>query len=210
VTRLVGETEAALVGNPTTGDLRELLAQHAETYRSMSSMIDDTLDLLRTGGSEGALARAAERLDRIVEEVVGDFGAVAEERGVDIAFKTPGEIVVPCDPATVKRALANLLDNAIRHTAPGGRVDVAVQDLGHSVEIVVRDTGDGIPEAEIGRIFERFFRGEKARASGAHGFGLGLSIVQRIAEQHGGSVSVTSTEGVGSEFRLRLPSARRT
>jgi signal transduction histidine kinase len=99
----------------------------------------------------------------------------------------------------------NLVDNAVKYTPPGGRVEVTGGSEGAEIVIRVSDTGIGIPEAKLPRIFERFYRVDKARSKETGGTGLGLSIARHIAENHGGRVAVESTPGEGSTFTVNLP-----
>ena len=111
-----------------------------------------------------------------------------------------------CDERQIRSALTNLLDNAIKYSEPGGAVEVtAVMDADGRVAISVRDHGIGIPARSLERIFERFYRVDRARSRESGGTGLGLSIVRHAVQAHGGEVTVTSVEGEGSEFTLRLP-----
>jgi signal transduction histidine kinase len=100
---------------------------------------------------------------------------------------------------------ANLVENAVKYTPPGGRVEVAAESDGREVVVRVSDTGIGISEEYLARIFERFYRVDKARSKQTGGTGLGLSIVRHIAENHGGRVTVESTPGEGSTFTVYLP-----
>jgi two-component system sensor histidine kinase SenX3 len=115
------------------------------------------------------------------------------------------ELVVNCDQRQVVGALTNLLDNAVKYSDPGRTVEVSVHDEGDRVAIEVRDHGIGIPSRDLERIFERFYRVDRARSRVTGGTGLGLSIVRHVAQAHGGDVTVVSREGEGSTFRLVLP-----
>jgi signal transduction histidine kinase len=99
----------------------------------------------------------------------------------------------------------NLLDNAIRYTAPGGRVTASVRPDGDYVVVTISDTGVGIPSRDLDRIFERFYRVDRARSRETGGTGLGLSIVKHVVENHGGTISVDSELGRGTTFEVRLP-----
>jgi two-component system sensor histidine kinase BaeS len=99
----------------------------------------------------------------------------------------------------------NLLDNAIRHTPPGGRVEVSLEAAGAGLAIAVSDTGTGIAPEALPYLFDRFYRGDQARSRQDGGFGLGLAIVKWVAESHGGSVGVASEAGAGSTFTVTLP-----
>jgi two-component system sensor histidine kinase BaeS len=116
--------------------------------------------------------------------------------------------VVHADPDRLRQALGNLITNAIRATAAGGRVDVTVRAHGDTVAIVVHDTGVGIAAEDLPHVFDRFWRADSARGRGTGGSGLGLAITRQIMTDHGGGIAVASTSGVGSAFTLTLPVAR--
>jgi two-component system phosphate regulon sensor histidine kinase PhoR len=109
------------------------------------------------------------------------------------------------DPDYLERAIANLLDNAIKYTPEGGRIIVTAARRGSDILIEVKDTGIGIPEADLPRIFERFYRVDKSRSRAMGGTGLGLAIVKHVVQAHGGTVEVASEVGKGSTFRIVLP-----
>ena len=110
--------------------------------------------------------------------------------------------VVRADRNRLRQVLVNLLDNAIKYSAPGGRVEISAEPRGDEWVITVRDTGTGIPDEEIPRIWERLYRGDKSRSQ--RGLGLGLSLVRAIINAHGGSIEVQSTVGKGSSFSIHL------
>ena len=101
--------------------------------------------------------------------------------------------------------MRNLIDNAIRYTPAGGSVEIGVEAFDDEVRLTVRDTGAGIPARDLQRVFERFYRVDRARSRGTGGTGLGLSIVRHVAENHGGSVEVESELGTGTTFTVRFP-----
>jgi signal transduction histidine kinase len=111
-------------------------------------------------------------------------------------------------PRDLALLVRNLVDNAIRYTRPGGRVEVVLGTDDGEVVLTVRDTGLGIPQRDLPRIFERFYRVDRARSRETGGTGLGLSIVRHVVENHGGRISVESELGRGSAFEVRLPSGR--
>jgi len=115
--------------------------------------------------------------------------------------------VVLCDPVQVVGAITNLLDNAVKYSDPGNPVEVSGAAVDGRLAVQIVDHGIGIPSRDLERIFERFYRVDKARSRATGGTGLGLSIVRHVAQLHGGEVTVTSTEGEGSTFRLVLPLA---
>src|SRR5262249_56540483 len=113
------------------------------------------------------------------------------------------DVVVTADRTRLEQVAANLIDNAVKYTAPGGRVDVETRRSGDRALLMVRDTGQGIPPDERPRIFDRLFRGDSSRTE--RGLGLGLSLVKAIVEAHGGTVAVDSDLGRGSTFTVSLP-----
>ena len=124
--------------------------------------------------------------------------------GADLARPAP----LRGDRDRLAQVLTNLLDNAVKYTPDGGRVSVALRRDGEAYEMAVSDTGIGIEPQHLDRIFERFYRTDKARSRGMGGTGLGLSIVKHIVQAHGGAVSVESAPGRGSTFRVRLSASR--
>ena len=132
----------------------------------------------------------------------------AKERAVAVHLAdSPRPVTVMGDPRQLASAVGNLVENAVKYSEAGGRVDLAAALDGDSITFTVTDEGVGIPQREIERIFERFYRVDKARSRGTGGTGLGLAIVRHVATNHGGAVEVTSVEGEGSTFVLRIPHA---
>ena len=119
----------------------------------------------------------------------------------------PPDVEIRCDHRQLRSALVNLLDNAIKYSEPGEPVEVGARLDGDRVALVVRDHGIGIPTRDLERIFERFYRVDRARSRETGGTGLGLAIVRHVAQVHGGEVTVESREGEGSTFTLYLPLA---
>jgi len=152
------------------------------------------------------LERQPVDLTRITSDAVDDARAVAPNRPID--YSPNGAILVPGDEARLRQVLANLLQNANRHTPPGTPVHVRVVDEEHEAVIEVADEGPGMSSEEAGRAFERFWRSDPSRTRSSGGAGLGLSIVAAIAESHGGRAEVQSAAGHGSIFRVHLPHAQ--
>ena len=194
---LAGETDPAIVQR-----LSERVRN--ESFR-VSHMVDDLLTLSRIEGNDSPNIDSF-GIDLLVRECVDRVHPVAQQRKVGIT-------VGPIDPSLcfvgdrrqVSSALANLLENAVKYSDAGGSVDVRVSAAEHEMAIVVQDHGIGIPSSELERIFERFYRVDKARSRETGGSGLGLSIARHVARNHGGDVTVVSREGEGSTFALLLP-----
>ncbi len=198
---LMGEAEVMLAKPRAAGEYRQVLESALEEYGRLSRMIDSLLFLARAERAAAQVRRA--RLDARAElEAVREFyDALAQEHGV--AVRCTGAAALDADPLLFRRALGNLLANALHHTRAGGQVDLSVEARAGATEVRVRDTGAGIAAEHLPHIFQRFYRADPARSS--PGTGLGLAIVKSIVELHGGAVTVHSRPGEGSEFILRFP-----
>lgn len=205
MTLLIGETEAALLANPSAAELRALLERHAEVYQRLRNMSTDLLSLLRAGTASALGRFELHDLTKIVDDVVERFSAVGEEKGVEVRWERAEVGSLVCDRQAIARMLSNLVDNAIRHTEAGGVVSLGLTARESDVVFSVGDTGEGMSEADVERAFERFFRGCGARAEPGTGFGLGLAIVQDVARRHGGSARIRSRLGEGTTVLVELP-----
>ncbi len=184
------------------------LARHimSEAERA-GRLIEDLLDLSRIEAG-GVLVETAVDMASVVATADERVAALAAQRDVEVLVAPPeaGTIVLG-DERQLVSAVVNLLDNAIKYSEPGSVVELEAATDGRSVEVIVRDQGIGIPARDLERIFERFYRVDRARSRETGGTGLGLSIVRHVATNHGGTVAVASREGEGSSFTLRLPRA---
>jgi signal transduction histidine kinase len=176
-----------------------------EAFR-LSRIVSDLLDLSRL--ETGAELDEEVGLDQVVREERDRYEEAAREGGLTLSIGLGPVAPVRGSARDLSLLVRNLVDNAIRYTKPGGRVDVTLSGQGDEVVLSVADTGVGIPTRELPRIFERFYRVDRARSRETGGTGLGLSIVKHVIENHGGTVSVTSELGRGTCFEVRLPSAR--
>jgi two-component system sensor histidine kinase SenX3 len=171
----------------------------------LARIVDDLLDLSLIEIAE-APAREAVAVHSLVRDAVDKVRVAAETAGIELRTgEIPESWAVPCDRRQVVSAIYNLLDNAVKYSERDSTIDVTGQREGDKVEISVRDHGIGIPTKDLQRIFERFYRVDRARSRETGGTGLGLSIVRHVAQSHGGDVSVVSREGEGSTFTLTLP-----
>jgi two-component system, OmpR family, sensor histidine kinase SenX3 len=151
-------------------------------------------------------------LGRLAADTAGELLALAEAKQQELTVDVAATPLVPGDTVSLQTLIRNLLDNAIRYTEPGGHISISVRPGPETskkpwVILTVQDDGVGIPVADQRRVFERFYRVDKARSRETGGTGLGLSIVRHVAERHGGQVEVKSTLGSGSTFTVRLPAA---
>lgn len=176
----------------------------------LSQLTEDLLRLSRLEAEETELRLEDIRARDLLRECLESKAKLAKEYHVDLEMTmADGDAVIRGDRRLLQTALDNLIDNAIKYNREGGKIHLSerLEDLGITIEVT--DTGIGIPREELPRIFERFYRIDKARSRETGGTGLGLSIVKHVAELHGGMVDVSSVEGEGSTFRMHLPSARR-
>jgi two-component system, OmpR family, sensor histidine kinase SenX3 len=183
-----------------------LTARVGEEATRFSRIVDDLLDLSRIEAGGTALAPVA--LSAVVDEAVESFHDLAASRSIKLeVHPVQGDTHVTGNRRDLVSAVANLVDNAIKYSEPGGAVHVRAGADGPVAFISVEDNGVGIAAREQERVFERFYRVDRARSRSTGGTGLGLAIVRHVAAYHGGEVSVRSTEGEGSTFTLRLPLA---
>jgi two-component system, OmpR family, sensor histidine kinase SenX3 len=177
-----------------------------EAHR-VARTIDDLMELSRIELGEESVRDTVDVLD-IVSGAIDRSAALAEARDMHIAvLDLPDGVAVVGDRRQLISALGNLVENAVKYSEPGGQVQIRVRVEGNVAELMVADQGIGIPAADHARIFERFYRVDKGRSRDTGGTGLGLAIVRHVATNHGGEVLVSSAEGEGSTFVMRLPLA---
>ena len=175
----------------------------------LTLLIDDLLLLAHLDSGRVELRLEPVVLGAAVQDALGDFQAKAAARRVTLVHEVPAGLVARADPNRLQQVLANLIDNAIKYGAANGRVVARGRALPDGrVELSVRDDGPGIPPEAVARIFERFYRVDKARSREQGGTGLGLAIVKNVIQAHGGEVRVESTLGAGTEFFVTLPAAK--
>jgi two-component system heavy metal sensor histidine kinase CusS len=200
INNLRGEAEVALARRRAPEEYQHILASSLEELDRLSRMIDGLLFVARADDPKTAIQSVRFSAQREVEAVREFYEALAEERGVAVTCE--GTAWLSGDPMLVRRAVSNLLGNALRYTAAQGTIRITVCDLGvQGVALTVGDSGSGIAPEHLGKIFDRFYRADDAPG----GSGLGLAIVQSIMRLHGGSVAVQSQVGQGSTFTLKFP-----
>jgi two-component system sensor histidine kinase SenX3 len=201
---LLAETVASSDDMTVTRRLSEQLAREADR---LARIVDDLLDLSLIEAQE-APTRDRVPVRVALDEAVERVRSMALARGIPLRVgEVSADLAINCDPTQVVSAVTNLLDNAIKYSEDGQPVEVSAHRDGDRVVIAVHDEGIGIPSRDLERIFERFYRVDKARSRATGGTGLGLSIVRHVAQAHGGEVAVDSIEGQGSTFRFILPLA---
>ena len=175
----------------------------------LTRLINNVLDFSRIESGRQRYALRPTPLEPVIHETLEAFRYPLAQQGFKVETQVAPDLPdVPMDTGAIGQALANLVDNAIKYSGEGRRVRVVARRDGDGVRIEVADDGIGIPPAEIGRIFEKFYRIGRSETQGRRGSGLGLALVKHVVEAHGGRVSVVSRPGEGSCFALHLPAAR--
>ena len=212
LTSIQGFSQALLDGTASTPETtaRAAYVIHDEAER-MRRMVDELLTLARFDAGEVVMARERLELGPLLQACVERMAPQAQAAGVALERDVPEPLSVTGDGDRLAQVFANLLDNALTHTPTGGRVTLAARRAERTpvVEVMVTDTGTGIPAEALSRLFERFYQVDQARPRG-RGAGLGLAIVKEIVEAHGGTIAAESVVGLGSKFTVCLPAGEKS
>jgi signal transduction histidine kinase len=203
LTAVRGTAELALRTERDPAAYRDALGRVAEAAAAAQDTLDTILDVAEAEAGALALDLSAVDLAAVATGVADLYELVAEQKGVALTVEALAPVGVLGDERRLRRAIANLVDNAVKYTPPGGRVDVVVESTEGEGKVTVHDTGVGIAEEERARVWDRLYRGERTRNE--RGLGLGLGLVRAIAEAHGGRVALEGKAGEGSTFTLRVP-----
>jgi signal transduction histidine kinase len=196
----------ALQQERATVEYKESLALIKDEAERLSRIVENLFVLARQPVDAPSLTSETVRLDELVADCARAAQVLATQK--ELLLKIVGNlppIILNGDDEMLKRMLLNLLDNAVKYTPAGGEISIALGSQNGNALIIVSDTGIGIPAEDQPRIFDRFYRVDKARSRALGGAGLGLSIARWIVEGHGGSLSVQSAPGRGSAFTVELP-----
>ncbi|MBP1947759.1 two-component system histidine kinase PnpS [Virgibacillus litoralis] len=206
ITSIKGFAETLLDGAMNDSEtLKNFLTIINDESTRLQGLIEDLLTLSRLEKDEFKLVRSTLNMNDLVDEVLPIIRQSAEQKGISLTAEVGESISLQADKERVKQVVINLLTNAISYTSEDGEVKLTVTDTEDEVQIQVSDTGIGIDQEAIPRLFERFYRVDKARSRNTGGTGLGLAIVKHIVEVHEGKVSVDSEPNNGSTFRVYLP-----
>lgn len=180
-----------------------IIEKHADR---LNNLINDLLQLSRIESRETEMESRFINLKELIDEAIFNFREKIELKGHTVQINIPPRLPeISASPEKIEQVLSNLLDNAIKFTPNQGRIYLSALDKGENVQVEVSDTGIGIPQEHLPRLFERFYRVDKSRSRELGGTGLGLSIVKHIIQAHGGKVGVESELGKGSKFFFTLP-----
>lgn len=206
---LCGETEVALgKDGRSEAEYRETLTILADESKRLKHIVEDLFTLARADAGQYPLSHAEFYLDELAAECAKNVRTLAAAKEIQLKCESTGEALIRADETLLQRMLLNLLDNAIKYTPPGGSIYVRCEAHDGSYRLSVKDSGPGIPPDLQARVFERFFRADRARSrreEDGGGAGLGLSISAWIAEAHGGRLELTRSDGEGSVFAAILP-----
>ena len=206
LTVIKGTIEVALQNTRSVDDYRDALVTNLGQVERLSTLTRSLLTLAQFSSDRPPLTVTPLALEPLVQDLVKELTPLAEDRKVRLTLDAQPVPLIQGDAGRLTQLLINLLDNALAHTPPDGRITVRLRPSREHVVMEVEDTGPGIAPEHLPRLFERFYRADPARARESGGTGLGLAIVKEIAEAHGGTVGVESTLGKGSVFTITLPS----
>ena len=202
IANLLGQTEVALGQKRSAEDYEMLLASNFEEFQRLSRMMDNMLFLARSEHPEATIDCARLDVASEFERMADYFEGLADDRG--LTFVLDGHGTVWADPILLRRALANLVANAVQYADPGSTVRMASVASGHDMQLWIDNTGEAIAPSQLSRLFDRFYRADAARRGSAQSSGLGLSIVRTIMTLHGGRCSAVSSDGI-TRFLLVFP-----
>lgn len=206
LTSLLGYTET-LLDEPADEKQRDFLEIIRRNAQRMSRLTEDLLTLARVESGEYALELAPVSVQALIHDAYISFNEIARSKGLQLEAVESVDGPVMADRDAIHQVFANLIDNALKYGSGTGKVQIGANQRENEIEFFVRDFGPGIPSEHLPRLFERFYRVDKARSREAGGTGLGLAIVKHIVLNHGGEAGVTSDLGHGSTFWFRLPKA---
>jgi heavy metal sensor kinase len=202
--RSVGEV--GLQKNNTPDEYRDTIGSMLEEANRLTSLIDNLLTISRADAGHITLHRTQISVMHLVREAAGLFEILMEEKSLHLDVAGDPNVVLDADPIFLRQALVNILHNAVKYSPVGGVISVRLRRQGDLLVIDVEDRGPGIPVEDLPKIFDRFYRVDKARWRESGGAGLGLSIAKWVVEAHGGTLGLDSVPNQGSIFHMSLPS----
>lgn len=205
INNLLGEIEVAVSQPRDAETYRETLLSCGEECARIARLIQTLLLLARPDTASNALQREKIDVSQVLANICEYYEAVAAEAGVDLRVASKSCLYAELDRGLFQQAIGNLVSNAVAHTPAGGSVTVAASVTSKNLTVSVRDTGCGIAAKHLPRVFERFYRVDRARTGSAFNVGLGLAVVKSIVARHGGDVVIESEVGRGTEVKLTLP-----
>lgn len=207
LTIIRGELEGMIARASLNDDIRAALGSLQEEVERLVTIVQRLFALSRLDAGEAQAERVKVNLNQLAEATVEQMSLLAEEKHISLRCLTRETVEVEGDRTRLKQVIVNLLDNAIKYTPDGGRVELAIRSNNGTALVEVKDTGPGIPESAVPHVFERFYRVDEVHSRDIEGAGLGLAIVHSIASAHGGAVSVQNQADAGCCVTVSLPKA---
>jgi len=207
LTIIRGELEGMIARASLNEDVRGALGSLQEEVERLVTIVQRLFALSRLDAGEAQTERVKVNLNHLAETTVDQMSLLAEEKNISLRCLTKEIVEVEGDRTRLKQVIVNLLDNAIKYTPNGGRVELAVSSKNGTAFVEVKDTGPGIPESAVPHVFKRFYRADEVHSRDFEGAGLGLAIVRSIASAHGGAVSVSNQSDAGCRVTVSLPKA---
>jgi heavy metal sensor kinase len=205
LTALKGNLEVAFRKTRNATEYRDILISNLGAVERLINLCRSLVTLARLAGQDAfTSAQPPVLLQPVLQELIDELTVLAQDRGITLALDVELALAVPVNKEQLQRVFFNLLDNALRHTPPGGVITVRAESDNDRTIIVVSDTGEGIPADHVPHIFERFYRADSARSRESGGVGLGLAIVKEIVETHHGEITVSSDLGRSTTFTIRF------
>ncbi len=205
LTIMRGEIELALRSEKTPLEYRETLSSTLEEIVRLKSIIDNLLTLGKADQGVYEMKLEEVHLDALIRDLFDDSELLAESKHINVELRKADPVTIVGDKGRLRQLFLNLVDNAIKYTPEGGHVSLSVERQNGSACVKIEDSGIGIPSDDLKKIFDRFYRVDKARSREMGGSGLGLSIAKWIAELHRGSITVDSEVNKGSRFTVTIP-----
>jgi signal transduction histidine kinase len=205
MTRLRGVAELALQDSKNPGACYEALGDCMEESERVLTMLNTLMDVAEAETGVMRLDMIRVSVPEVIRDVVDLYEILADEKNISIAVTLPDELLINADRTRFQQVIANIVDNALKYSGDGGRVEISARERDGYALIAFSDEGIGIPPEEIDKIWDRLYRGDRSRSR--RGLGLGLSFVRAIVHALGGTVSVESQPNKGSTFIIRLPKA---
>lgn len=203
INNLRGTTELALSKENLPTETHVLLESHMEEYQHLSKLIENLLFLARSDHGQLTIRKELIQVRERIIDICDYYQAVADEHS--IAIVCMGDAKIIADPTLFKRVISNLLSNALRYTNANGKIEINIESTDDLVHISILDTGTGIGQEHLSRVFDRFYRADSSRSLTSGNLGLGLAIVKSIIDLHRGKISIASQEDHGTSVNIELP-----
>jgi two-component system phosphate regulon sensor histidine kinase PhoR len=207
LTSIQGYAETLLDSTPNLDHIHEFLEIIRKNAARMSRLTEDLLTLARVESGEQRFDIQPSAPGDLLHEVVQSFSTMAQAQGIELVVENQADIPVAADREAIHQVFANLVDNALKYAASGRQIVLGARGQGRMVEFYVQDFGPGIPSEHLPRLFERFYRVDKARSRESGGTGLGLAIAKHIILAHGGTIRAESELNHGCMFLFTIPTA---